>query len=282
MTNETVRDNCVNCNQQLTGKFCHYCGQKKVTPKDKKLKYFIEEFFSSLFVADGKIIITFKYLLFSPGKLSQAYIKGNRKKYLLPLRVFFFANLLYFLFPFLNTFNTNLNTQLTRQFYSELASDIVTTHLEDNAISYEEYESNFESKSNNIGKLLLILLVVVQAFCMQLLFFRKKDLYFTDFLSASAYFTSFYILTFLVIFPFLVRLLDNFYPLSNKIVYDNSVISIILLIGVLAYLFIFLKRAFSTSKRSAGFGAIMLAFLLLPTIVFYRFMLFIVTHLLVI
>jgi len=91
----------------------------------------LEEFVSSYLFADGKLMRSFKKLLLHPGELSRNYIKGVRKKFLSPLQLFFFANLLYFLFPMLSTFNTGLNAQINRLPNSELISPIVMDHIED-------------------------------------------------------------------------------------------------------------------------------------------------------
>ena len=123
---------CKNCNHIISGKYCWNCGQKLIGPEDKKIKHFVEEFFSSLFVADGKVLLTFKLLFTKPGALTKSFINGATKKYLSPLKLFFFANLIYFLVPFLNTFSTDLGVQLKYQVYSEFAKDLVENHISKN------------------------------------------------------------------------------------------------------------------------------------------------------
>ena len=96
--------NCIHCHTLLRGKYCYECGQKFITQEDKKIKHFVLTFFSSMFFADGKLFKTVKTVLTKPGELTYTYISGDRRKYLAPLQMFFFANLLYFLFPVLSTF----------------------------------------------------------------------------------------------------------------------------------------------------------------------------------
>ena len=268
------KESCINCNTQLHGAYCHECGQKKITPNDKKISHFFSEFISSLFVADGKIVRTFKELLLRPGSLSRTYIEGNTKKFLSPLKLFFFANLIYFLFPFLNTFNTDLNSQITQQAYSPFVKEVIQKHLKEKHISYEEFSSKFKNKSNSYGKLLLIVLVVLQASFLKLLFLRNKKFHYADFLTASAYFTSFYILVLLVLFPGLIFLLENYFSGNIAIILNNNIFSLLTITVIIFYLTVFIKRAFRARLGMSIIKAILLAFFIIPSFIIYRFILF--------
>lgn len=268
---------CISCGSEVDGNYCKHCGQKVITPEDKKLSHLFEEILASLFFADGKLVRSFKKLLLHPGVLSNSYIKGIRRKFLSPLQMFFFANLLYFLFPMLSTFNTSLNTQMNRLPYSDLISPVVQEHLENNDIPYEEFKVEFEKKSTSNGKLLLFVLVFLQALLLQLLFFRKEGFYFVDFIASAAYFNAFYILVLLVMLPTFIILPMQWFSIDLSAYLNEAVVSIVFVFGILIYLYFFIQRIFDTSPLETIIKSLVLTVFLIPTFIIYRFILFWVT-----
>lgn len=272
-----LNTSCINYGEMLHGKYCSSCGLKQITPEDKKIKHFLSEFFTSLFFADGKILSTLKVILTKPGELTRTYISGNRKKYIAPLQLFFFANLIYFLFPVLSTFNTNLSAQIKGQLYSSIVKEVVRKELIKEGISYQEYRDRYEAKSSENGKLLLITLVLLQAAAFNLLFLKSKTFYFTDFLAASAYFNAIYILVLLVFLPSMVILIDQIVGLDFN-VFNDEVLSVTFIGLLVVYLVAYIKNAFQISIKSSILRSIALSLFLIPSFVIYRFILFWVTY----
>ncbi len=268
--------NCLNCNAAISGNFCSSCGQKVIQASDKTIKRFIQEFISNVFFADGKLIGTLKVMLTKPGELSRQYILGIRKRYMSPFQLFFFANFMYFLFPILSTFNTSLYTQLNRLPYSAYVKPIVADHLEQNEIQYEVFSSDFNTVSSSNGKLLLIILVLLQAGIFAVLFFRKSRFFFSDYLASAAYFNGLYILVLLVFVPSIIYLLSNFFEFEiHENAYLNEVsISLILVALILTYMTVFIKRAFQVSLIESFIKSLIASALLIPSFVVYRFILF--------
>lgn len=95
---ELSNKNCLNCNSALPEKanFCPNCGQKIQSPLIH-FKDFIKEAFEDYFSIDSKIIRSIIPLLFKPGFLTLEYIKGKRKAYIPPFRMFLIISVLYFL-----------------------------------------------------------------------------------------------------------------------------------------------------------------------------------------
>ena len=273
---KTELRNCSNCGEALNGIYCSNCGQKQLTAEDKKLKHFFIEFFSSLFFADGKLLRTFKALLFQPGKLGNAYVKGIRKRYLSPLQVFFFANLIYFLVPHFNTFDTELETQLNSFFYSPLAKEAVMEHIAENNLEYEAYEKHYESSSTNNAKLLLIVLVLMQAVVLQLLFIRRKESYFIDYIGVMSYLNGFILLVFFVILSSLIAIMRYSFGFDLQFL-DETALSLTIIFSILLYSFFLLKGSFEISKWKAFYKSLILAILFFQLVIFYRFFLFWVT-----
>jgi hypothetical protein len=79
---------CLNCNTPIGDsiKYCPSCGQK-TNFAPLSLWSILKDFFSNLFNLENKIWSTLKDI-WIPGKLSLAYIKGERTKYYNPIRIF--------------------------------------------------------------------------------------------------------------------------------------------------------------------------------------------------
>ncbi|MCB0397197.1 MAG: DUF3667 domain-containing protein [Flavobacteriales bacterium] len=85
---------CLNCGQEVTGKFCASCGQRgdlgRITFRDT-----IADFLSTLFLIDGPLPQTLKWLITNPGRLYREFLGGRRKTYYKPLPFFVLCTLLY-------------------------------------------------------------------------------------------------------------------------------------------------------------------------------------------
>lgn len=90
---------CLNCGAALHGRFCHYCGQENIEPKDS-FWHLVTHFVYDVIHFDGKFFSTLKYLLFRPGFLSHEYLRGRRADYLHPIRMYVFTSAFFFLIFF--------------------------------------------------------------------------------------------------------------------------------------------------------------------------------------
>lgn len=78
---------CRNCTSDLTGLYCHACGQKHVEGRLNTATIF-SQLFEALTESDGTLWTTLRKLLRNPGKVSLDYINGTRASYLNPIRFF--------------------------------------------------------------------------------------------------------------------------------------------------------------------------------------------------
>ena len=106
-----------------------------------------------------------KAILLNPGKFSKDFVEGRRKKYMKPISMFLLANLIYFLFPMVNTFTTSLDYQTRIFSYSDIAKEWVDLRVADREISFETYEQEYNEKTAELSKLLLILMAFMLALC---------------------------------------------------------------------------------------------------------------------
>ena len=100
---ERSAKNCLNCNAQVQGRYCHVCGQENIEPKET-VWHLLTHFFNDITHFDGKFFSTLKYLLIKPGFLSSEYRIGRRAAYLNPIRMYVFTSAIFFLI-FFSLFN---------------------------------------------------------------------------------------------------------------------------------------------------------------------------------
>ena len=91
----TPDDKCLNCGEELKGRYCYNCGQDSQEHLDS-IWHLIKHFFEDITHYDGKLWKTVRPLLIKPGFLTLEYLKGKRASYLQPVRMFIFLNFIFF------------------------------------------------------------------------------------------------------------------------------------------------------------------------------------------
>ncbi|MDQ3483353.1 MAG: DUF3667 domain-containing protein [Pseudomonadota bacterium] len=86
--------NCLNCGCELTGEFCHCCGQKANV--HRTISAWWHDFLHSVLHLDGKFWRTLPMLAWKPGELTRRYAHGERAKFISPLALFLFTVFLMF------------------------------------------------------------------------------------------------------------------------------------------------------------------------------------------
>ncbi|HEX6890774.1 MAG TPA: DUF3667 domain-containing protein [Chryseolinea sp.] len=194
MKNESSTDltehKCKSCGNDFRGLYCNVCGEKVIEPKDRSFRVFLGNILIATTVVDNKFVKSLFLTVKKPGFLSREYVDGRRVKYMRPLQMFFILNLIYFLFPVLQMFNSSLYTQLYVLPHRQIARDVVSKKVGAEGLSIQGFEMMYNDKTNGFAKLLLVLFVVLASLPLSLIF-RKKDRYFTDHLALSVELTSF-------------------------------------------------------------------------------------------
>lgn len=96
---ERKEKNCLNCQTEVVGRYCHSCGQENLEPKET-VWHLVQHFFNDITHFDGKFFETVKYLLRKPGFLSLEYMRGRRMSYLNPIRMYVFTSAIFFIILF--------------------------------------------------------------------------------------------------------------------------------------------------------------------------------------
>jgi hypothetical protein len=90
-----VASACPNCGADVSGNFCHECGQETVLHPPSS-REFLHEFIGHYVALEGKLWKSLGLLLFRPGRLTLEYIKGRRVRYVQPLRLYLTFSLIFF------------------------------------------------------------------------------------------------------------------------------------------------------------------------------------------
>jgi hypothetical protein len=96
---ERKEKNCLNCNAEVLGRYCHVCGQENVEIKES-FWHLVTHLVYDIMHFDSKFFDTLKYLLLKPGFLTKEYLRGRRSSYLHPVRMYVFASAIFFIIFF--------------------------------------------------------------------------------------------------------------------------------------------------------------------------------------
>lgn len=90
---------CLNCGHEVSHRYCSYCGQKNTEPREN-LWQMLFHFLSDLVHFEGSFFKTLFTLFRKPGMAAEDYMKGKRRSYLDPARMYIFTSALFFLTAF--------------------------------------------------------------------------------------------------------------------------------------------------------------------------------------
>ncbi len=272
----TAPDHCQNCNKPLLEDehYCANCGQKAL-PEKLTLKYFIQEFLSNYFSFDSKFFNTVIPLLFNPAFLSKEFTDGRRIRYINPIQLFVFSSFLFFLVksfiilkedPDADFFKINENNKSIQNLDSiqieetdslyifrrgEEADTIDQTYVGESIKRVKDFNSMDKSTQNErlSRSFSYAVFLLTPLFALYLgLLFRKRGRHYLENIIFSLHFHAFYFV------------LGAFILLFDRLL-TGDIDTLILLVLVIIYLFVALKRFYNFSWISTIFRFIGLLFL---------------------
>lgn len=130
---KSVLDNCLNCQQSLSKEdlFCPQCGQKT---RESKITFpsLVGEFIASFLNLDNSLWHTLLGI-WRPGYLPKEFMKGKRKKFLHPMRLFFIMLVLQF-----TILTTLINSDKIDQLYNENLKSLSRSEVYDDFIAMRD------------------------------------------------------------------------------------------------------------------------------------------------
>jgi hypothetical protein len=119
---------CRNCDAPLgepPGKFCPQCGQETALHPPSAGE-FLHEFVGHYVALEGKLWRTLGLLFFKPGKLTREYLEGRKQRYVLPLRLYLTASLLFFVIVKLIGAGDALRVNMTNAERAQVAAAVAS------------------------------------------------------------------------------------------------------------------------------------------------------------
>ena len=272
---------CITCSNQFIGKFCNRCGEKVISQHERSIMHFLEGAFHVLTHVDGKIFRNLKFLITNPGYISKNYAIGRRQPFMKPIPMFFVANLIYFLLPLFQTFNTTLYSQRYSHKYGEFIAGRIERKMEDKKMTFDELAKVYNAKTAGFSKLLLILMVPMFGLAFAVLHVRKNRLLADHLLIALEFmcYILFYCTIFLsfiiVAIVYLAQLLGS----NANYFFNNELYSLVPVLALAILYFIYrAERTFYGEKVwAAAIKSVLFIFLTIGVVYAYRFILFHVT-----
>ncbi|MFN3839898.1 MAG: DUF3667 domain-containing protein [Cyclobacteriaceae bacterium] len=275
---------CRSCGNHFTGLYCNQCGEKVIEEKDRSLKAFLSNILIALTFADSKFIKTLWLVIKKPGFLSKEYANGRRVNYIRPLQLFFILNLIYFLFPVLQLFNSSLRTQMYYLFHSSWVRTLVVNKVTNAGLSLQGYELMYNAKSASLAKLLIVVYVLLASLPLSLVYLKRRNRYFTDHVTLSVELASFNIFINAILLSALLWVISQLLKVGNlpwqAYLNDNTLTGIFVATNLY-----FVYRASATFYEQRGkrliLKSIMVVLGLFLALEAYRLLLFLVTYWLV-
>jgi hypothetical protein len=271
---------CPSCGTRTLGQFCSHCGEKEVGDEDYSLRHFLKEAVAALTLLESRVLRSVWLVTSRPGYLSSEYFQGRRVRYMKPLQLFIFLNVLYYFSLTLftaTTFTTPLATQLhMNDYYPTYASRQVHHKLQEERISYETLEKKYNERTSVLSKTLIFLLIPIFALLFYGLFFKKRK-HFVEHVVVATHFWAFNLIPLGVILPLVSVLLirsSKALNVSAAYVTNDGVTSSALQICLAAYLFAMLRESYVASRWYCGVVALTVAWSFFHIVWLYRFFLF--------
>lgn len=246
---------------------------------DRKFKSFLGSVLIAITFADNKFIKTLWLIIKNPGFLSSEYVNGIRVKYIRPLQLFFILNLVYFLFPVFQLFNSSLFTQMYLLPHREIARSFVLQKLEEGNMSLQAYTLLYDAKSQSLAKLLIVVFILIASLPLSLIY-RKKKLYFTDHTALAVELACFNLAVNALLLSVIFWILNTAFNLADSgwIQYLDDVAITVVFIITNTYFLWRASRTFYLQKGVAQYFKVILALAgLYLSLEAYRFLLFFIT-----
>jgi Protein of unknown function (DUF3667) len=87
---------CPNCGASMIGAYCAVCGQERDTHR-RSVWGLVRNLIEDIVSFDSRILRTIVALLAEPGEIAIAFREGRTRRYVPPLRLYFFVSLIFFL-----------------------------------------------------------------------------------------------------------------------------------------------------------------------------------------
>jgi hypothetical protein len=263
---------------QVTTPYCARCGEEPRAPRDLTLRGLAEKLIHASTSIDRRAIRTTRRLLFHPGDLAVAWIRGVRKPYVAPFKLFLIANVIFFALQWLTgqtVFSSSLESHLHHQDWSALAQSLVSRRVEVTHTTLAQYAPVFNRAVVVNAKSLIVLMTLPFALLLALVFWRQRRPVMGDVVF------SLHLYTFLLLF-FCVALVAakcsaalGFGGLDSPRI--DNVLSVVNILACALYLYAAIGPMYGATGAPRVLQTVVLAVAVGTIVVGYRFVVFLIT-----
>jgi hypothetical protein len=278
MASEPNHWTCPNCETVRESRYCEACGEQPLGPHDLTLRDLLTKFGQSLSSIDGKAARTFPALIARPGFLTLAHLRGQRRVFIGPLKVFLIANAIFFAVQsatHTNILSSTLGSHLYQQDWKEFARSVVARHLRDTGLSLADYMPIFDTAVVFYAKTLIILMALSFAPIAGLLFASRHRP-----LGANVVFSLHVHAFILLLFCVSLGIGELNLVMGGQGLVSPSLdlgLSIFNLTAAAAYLYLAIGPVYGATGFARIAKAALLAVVLAATVIGYRFLIFLIT-----
>jgi hypothetical protein len=252
----------------LHGKYCHACGQQKLEPNERTVKYLVAQFLGSAFFIENNFLRNLWLVLTKPGKIAKDYIDGKRKRHMPPFSLFLLINFFFFIYNPLTDYKLPLQDQARQPVYGPLAEKMINQKLQAENITFDAYALEYWDWSVTLAKTLIILNAPITAVFL-MIWFWKRRMFFIDHFIYSLYLYAFVLLYSIIHFLIFYKFLSL----------DVRWIHAVFFSVIILYTFLSAKRFYTSPSRLVPFTNLLaLIPILVLTHFIYRFLLFLTTY----
>jgi hypothetical protein len=259
--------------------FCPSCGEKALQPKDLSLRTLLAQAIATFTNVDGKVLRSFRALVFKPGSLTFAFLIGKRKAFVAALPLFLLANVLFFatqsITP-IKIFSSSLDSHLQLQDWKELAQTLVHRKLDSSGEPLSSYAVRFDRAVALNAKSLVILMTLPLLVLLPLVFRRAHRPYvFHAVFALHVYAFNLVLLSALLLVTAVGSAIGSAGAVQSAFA-DHALFAVYLL-GNAAYLYAATKVAYGSSGLALLSKSVALTLIAAVSVVGYRFVLFLIT-----
>ncbi len=190
-SHELLQTHCLNCGASVKERFCHQCGQHVRDNSDRSLGRLLGDFLGNIFFLDNRFLLSMRYLLRFPGRMTVEFLEGKRKKFISPVTLFLFLNLIYFFVSPLTDYSISLYDQTHSQLFSKWTKELVDEKLKKEELDWRSYSIAYQNGSDNISKSIIIINIPLIAILVYLMAFKQRRFYFDSLIFAFHFFSLF-------------------------------------------------------------------------------------------
>jgi hypothetical protein len=274
--------NCVSCQTELQGDYCHACGEKRADKRELSLPAILQRAADALTDVDSRFYATYRALITRPGSLTADYAQGRTVEWFSPFETMLLTTIFFFFYHTTlgrpTVFALPLDLQLQDRFYGSLIRDLLTDRFGSlHTMTFAAFRMRFDLILQEYSKVLVIMMAPPLALIMALLRINTREPLAMHF--AFALHVLCVLMLALIATPAVLWIIAG--PLPPKAAFwllSDSVFLAVVGFGMWLHLFAALKRAYSVDPIFAAPLAVVVCAVLFALAHAYRFALFFVVY----